>query len=86
MSSQSRGKNKKTFTSVIESPGINWRENSKEHSSDSLFLSAQVVKEAARHAPIATLKQAACSALLILEATEVSILKRTMDRITRFVY
>ena len=67
MSSQSKGKKKKTATSVFELPGINWRENPQEGSS--LILS--VLKEAAMLAPIATLKQAACSALLIFKTTQV---------------
>jgi hypothetical protein len=66
MSSQSKGKNKKT-QAVIERPGINWRENSQEGSS--IILS--VVKEAATLAPIAELKKAACSALLIFKTTQV---------------
>ena len=81
MSSHSKGKNKKTATSVIERPGINWRvgENSQEHSS--LILS--VVKEAAMLAPIATLKQAACSALLIFKTTQVCKLQEQSITITR---
>lgn len=59
-----KGKSSKT---VIERPGINWRENSAEGSS--LILS--VVKEAAMLAPIAELKKAACSALLIFKTTQV---------------
>ena len=79
---RSKGKHKKTSTSVIERPGINWRENSQENSS--LILS--VVNEAATLAPNETLKQAACSALFIFQTTQVSILKRIINRITRLVY
>jgi hypothetical protein len=63
MASQSKGKSSKT---VIERPGINWRETSPE--SQSLILS--VVEEATK-APIAELKKAACSALLIFKTTQV---------------
>ena len=62
MASQSKCK-----TSVIHGPDINWREISLEGSS--LILS--VVKEAATLAPIAELKKAACSALLIFKTTQV---------------
>ena len=63
MGSQSKGKSSKT---VIERPGINWRESPE---GSSLILS--VVKEAAMLAPIAELKKAACSALLIFKTTQV---------------
>jgi hypothetical protein len=64
MASQSKGKSSKT---VIERPAINWRETSPEGSS----LIISVVKEAAMLAPIAELKKAACSALLIFKTTQV---------------
>ena len=72
MSPQSKGKNKKT-SSVIERPGINWKLGENPQEGSSLILS--VVKEAAMLAPIATLKQAACSALLIFKTTQVCISK-----------
>jgi len=77
MASQSKGKNKRT---VIERPGINWRENSQEGSS--LILS--VVKEAAMLAPIAELKKAACSALLIFKTTQ--IVKENKEAYERLGY
>ena len=69
MPSQSKGKSSKT-PSVIERPAINWKENTHD---GSLILS--VVKEAATLAPIAELKKAACSALLIFKTTQVSTRK-----------
>ena len=63
MSLQSKGKSSKT----VERPGINWRETSLEGSS--LILS--VVKEAATLAPIAELKNAACTASLIFKTAQV---------------
>jgi hypothetical protein len=74
MASQSKGKSPET---VIERPGINWRETLPEGSS--LILS--VVKEAAKSAPIAELKKAACLALLIFKSTQV----KTLSRITLLV-
>ena len=61
MASQPKGKSSKT---LIERPGINWRPED-----SSLIVSA--VKEAAMLAPIAELKKAACSALLIFKTTQV---------------
>ena len=77
MASQSKGKSSKT---LIERPGINWREHSLDGSS--LILSA--VKEAAMLAPISELKKAACSALLILKVTQVSA-RKDPGTITRLV-
>ena len=75
MPSQSKGKSSKT-PSVIEH---NWTENTHD---GSLILS--VVKEAAMLAPIAELKKAACSALLIFKTTQVST-RKTIDLIIRLV-
>ena len=76
MASQSKGKSSKT---VIERPGISWRNPSVEGSSQ--ILSA--VKEA-QLAPIAELKKAACFALLIFKTTQVCSRKNT-GTITRLV-
>jgi hypothetical protein len=70
MPPQSKGKSSKT---VIERPGINWKETSSE--SSNMILS--VVKEAATSAPIVELKKAACSALLIFKTTQVWNRKNT---------
>ena len=66
MASQSKGKGPEI---VIERPGFNWRENLNSEEASSLILS--VVNEAAVLAPIAELKKAACTALVIFKTTQV---------------
>ena len=76
MAPQSKGKSSKSSKTVIEHPGINWREISPEGSS--LILS--VVEEAAKSATIAILKKAAGSALVIFKNTQVWIRKKKKTR------
>ena len=75
----------KSSATVIECPGINWRETSSEGSS--LILS--VVKEVAESATIAVLKKAALSALVIFKTTHGQVwirLKITRTRTEFTVY
>jgi hypothetical protein len=74
MAPQSKGNSK----TIIECPGINWRETSLEGSS----LIVSVVKEAAMLAPIAELKKAACSALLIFNTIQVRTRKNTSPELS----
>ena len=75
MAPQSKGKSSKSSKTVIEHPGINWREISPEGSS--LILS--VVEEAAK-STIAILKKAAGSALVIFKNTQVWIRQKKNTR------